>query len=165
MSDDIEMQPAPFPADLIRDAAFEGKQMLYHIESRGQDPYLRLTTYLEVHDDHVVFEFENLDQEGNLTEDPIEGHATWEELEGHATYPKAMTKITDVSLDVVAGSFDCWLYEVKIVSEDGPGTVRAYFAKERPGPPIRFEQYVGDELDFLMELVDGHGPAWATEEE
>ena len=76
-----------------------------------------------------------------------------------------MTTVSEMPLDVVAGSFDCWLYEVKIVSEDGPGMIRAFFAKERPGPPIRFEQYVGDELTYLMELVDGHGPSWEGEEE
>ena len=54
----VNMQPAPFPANVIRHAAFEGKQMLYHIQSRDEEPYLRLTTYLEVYDDHVVFEFE-----------------------------------------------------------------------------------------------------------
>lgn len=161
----VEMQPAPFPATMIRHAAFEGKQMLYHIEARGETPYLRLTTYLEVYDTHVVFEFENLDAEGNLIDEAVEGTATWEELEGHATYPKSMTTVSQMPLDVVAGSFDCWLYEVKIVSEDGPGMIRAYFAKERPGPPIRFEQSVDGELTYLMELVDGHGPSWESREE
>lgn len=161
----VAMQPPPFSADLLRDAAFEGMQSLYHVEARGEAPYLRLTTYLEIYEDRVVFEIETLDQEGNLIDDPVEIEATWEDLAAEASYPAAMTTVSEVPLDVVAGSFECWLYEVKILTEDGPGLIRAYYAQERPGPPVRFEQYVDDELSYVMELVDGHGPAWEAEEQ
>lgn len=161
----VKLAPAPFEAAMIRHAAFEGKQMLYHIQSRDAEPILRLTTYIECHDTHVVFEFEEMDAEGNQINSTVEGEATWEELESHAQYPAPMTEVIDTELEVVAGTFDCWLYEVKIISEDGPGKIRAYFAKSRPGPPIRFEQYVSDELMYVMELVDGHGPSWETDEE
>ena len=161
----LKLAPAPFDADVIRHAAFEGKQMLYHIQSRDEDPVLRLTTYIEVHDTHVVFEFEEMNADGERIGEAREGEATWEELEGHAQYPESMTKVIDTELEVVAGTFDCWLYEVRVITEDGPGKIRAYFAKSRPGPPIRFEQYVGEELMYVMELVDGHGPSWETDEE
>lgn len=159
MSDDslAEMLPAPFSAQLLRDTAFVGMQLLYHVESRDEAPHLRLTTYLELDDTHVTFEMERLDTDGNLIDDPIEGTTTWAELADHGSYPRAMTTIHDTVIEVVAGTFDCWLYEVRIVTEDGPGRIRAYFAKERPGPPVRFEQYVGDDLDYLMELIDGFG--------
>ncbi len=156
----VEMQLAPFPAAELREAAFEGMQMLFHIEALGQPAYLRLTTYFEVEDTHVAFEFQNLDAAGNPVGEPVEGESTWEELENDVTWPKSMTTVTETSLDVVAGHFECWFYEVKIDSDEGPGMIRAYFAKDRPGPPIRFEQFVGDELTYLMELVDGHGPSW-----
>lgn len=167
MSEDnqsVEMQRAPFTADQIREAAFEGKQMLYHVEGVDEPAHMRLTTYVEVYDDHVVFEFEQLDTEGNPLEDLVEGEATWEDLESHATYPADKTEVSELSLDVVAGTFECWLYEVQQETDDGePALIRAYFARERPGPPIRFEHFVNGELTYLMELLEGHGPAWEEE--
>lgn len=149
------MHRAPFSADEIREAAYEGKQMLYHVQAVDEEPYLRMTTYLEVDDDGVVFEFANYDSSGQPLEDAIEAGASWEELEGHATYPAEMTEVSDVVLEVVAGTFDCWLYEVRTEDEEGgTGMLRAYFAHERPGPPIRLEEFEGDELVFLMELVE-----------
>lgn len=65
---------------------------------------------------------------------------SWSELVQHARFPEKDTTITDTSLEVPIGRFDCWLYTLNIRDDQGrPLERRFFFAKELPGPPIHAE--------------------------
>ena len=53
-----------------------------------------------------------------------------------------------------AGRFDCRLYTVRGGSDESPTTSRFYFARSRPGPPVRYEVEKDGEITFRMTLVE-----------
>lgn len=80
--------------------------------------------------------------------------ADWAELRNHATWPAEATVIHHTRLALPSGSFDCWRYTVR--SEEGgvPMVSRFYFAKDRPGPPVRYDLVRDGLRVFRMTLLD-----------
>lgn len=150
---DTEMLDPPFSAQEIRAAQWAGKKTVYRIEESGEPPVLRLTNWVEVTDDWASFQAVELNLDQKPVGEPMTAKATWEELAEHAQFPADRTTVSEASVTVPAGSFDAWLYEVRAVEDDSETMTRAWFAKARPGPPVRLEQSVEGAQVYRMVLV------------
>lgn len=102
----------------------------------------------------VQIEITTTDLTGEPLGDPIASIATWEELRDHARFPVATTTRREERRKVHAGTYDCWLYVVEEVDARGAVTHRFWFAKEKPGPPVRMESEREGVIEFQSELVD-----------
>ncbi len=73
-----------------------------------------------------------------LVEDQGPGSSKWTELETHGRFPAALTTRKDDAVDVPAGHFDTWYFEVRPAKAGDP-TRRFHFARTLPGPPVWLE--------------------------
>jgi hypothetical protein len=157
------MAPPPFTAEELRMAITVGESWRYRVETSMTWPTEQLTTVIAASSDSVRFRRESWDASGAPMGDPSESDATWAELVTHALYPARSTTIEEVSIEVAAGTYAGWRYTVT-----GPGgsEVVAEFARELPGPPVR---YASSDRDLepsssitvrleLLEHVDGAPP-------
>jgi hypothetical protein len=90
--------------------------------------------------------------DGAVVRDEGSGTTTWAELESHAHFPPARTTRTESSVQVPAGTFETWLFEVEPETPSGQRK-RLHFARSMPGPPIWMEVTAGGKRVLLMELV------------
>lgn len=140
VSDDARDRPEiarpPFSADEIRGATRPFRTYVWRVEASGRPPEVHRLRFVEVDDEGCRIERTLLDESGEARGEPSVRAATWEELVGHASYPREATTITDVEVEVPAGVFDAWRYQV--IEEEGGVTrvTRAYFAKALPGAPV-----------------------------
>jgi hypothetical protein len=76
----------------------------------------------------------------------------------HATFPLKQTTLTSEEIQLPSGIWDCWLYEVTEVNDDGMESITRYhFAKDQPGAPVRYSQKVDGKRMYLMKLMEkGH---------
>ena len=70
-----------------------------------------------------------------LTE-PAGERTTWLEFQQHASMPVATTTVTEETIEIPAGRYDCLVYTRR--EEDAVS--RFWFAKSAPGMPLKFEQ-------------------------
>ena len=75
---------------------------------------------------------------------------TWRDLQSHASYPAKDTTIRRERIEVRAGWYDCWLYEVR----EGLTLTKYWFPSELAGPPVKSEVYRGNELILSLELTE-----------
>ena len=149
--------PRPFTAEQIRNAWPQGSVSRYRTEEKGKPTVIAETRVAEATSEHAVFETTTLSLEGEPLGTPQRSTSTWSELMAHATFPAARTTIEDVIVDTPAGSFDAWRYTV--LPKDGGGDMsRYYFAKQRPGAPVRYEQTKAGETVFKVELLSTKAP-------
>ena len=58
-------------------------------------------------------------------------------------------------IELPSGTWDCWLYEVTELDDDGQEVITRYhFAKDQPGAPVRYAQLVDGKRVFLMVLME-----------
>lgn len=128
--------PTPFTADEIRAGCSPGRTVRSIIVRADDEPFVRVTRF-------VSGDAEGADQETwtetpnrtRLTE-PERGRSIWLELQGHASMPAATTTISEESIDIPAGHFDC----LKYVRQNGDSVSTFWFARSAPGMPLRFEE-------------------------
>ena len=154
--------PTPYTADEIRKACPEGRTDVFRVEDFGP---VKLKTQ----------KFGAGDEEGTTIEIAITKEdgtplgsktmtATWKELQSHASFPEKDTKITEETIEVPAGKFECWLYTLAQKDEEGETiTTRAFFAKKLPGPPVKMTTETGGKTIFAMTLLEHKDPATAEE--
>jgi hypothetical protein len=87
-----------------------------------------------------------------MLQDEGESFSTWEELERHAHFPSARTTRSESSVDVPAGHFETWLFEVQPEKAGGP-IQRLHFAPNLPGPPVSMEVIAGGAPVMRMVLL------------
>jgi hypothetical protein len=120
-----------------------------------------LVTYRYLAGDEHVSERETTvrSEAGDVLEGPTPARSAWRDLQAHASYPEIATEIAADRIEVPAGTYDCWRYEVVIPEEGGTEVTRAWFAKDLPGPPVRMLREVAGVSVFSMTLVeDTPGP-------
>lgn len=143
--------PTPYTADEIRKACPEGRTDVFRVEDFGP---VKLKTQ----------KFGAGDEEGTTIEIAITKEdgtplgsktmtATWKELQSHASFPEKDTKITEETIEVPAGKFECWLYTVQ-KREGDAATIRMYFAKKLPGPPVKMTSEELGKTVFTMVLLE-----------
>ena len=119
--------------------------------------HIREVVMAEVDDQGTQMTAKTFSPEGEPLGDPQVRRIEWGDLVEHATYPAEGTTTSEVEVEVPAGSFDAWLYEVRVESPDGMRITRAWFAPELPGAPVRHEIEENGERTSLMELLE-HRP-------
>jgi hypothetical protein len=129
-----EFAPTPYTAEQIRDATHLGRTYEFKREVAGRPPATRTMTFVRVSLLDADVKSTTRDEAGKDLEPAETSTSTWEEFRKHAEFPKAVVTITEETVTVPAGKFDCVVYSVA-----GEGTVtRFFFAKSMPGAPVLF---------------------------
>jgi len=132
-----ETAPTPYTAAQIRDASRAGRTYVYRIEAPGAAPRTTTITFLKVTPEEAETRSTTVDEKtGAAVQPEKESRATWDELRRHAEFPRAATTITDETITVPAGTFDCKVYAVVERKEANAPHMRFYFAKAMPGAPV-----------------------------
>jgi hypothetical protein len=116
---------APFTWEQIRAATRSGRTYRYRVEIPGKAPKERVLTFVKVDDDgcEIFAGGDNPKRKG------------WPQLQKDAEFPKSRVSITEETIKIPGGKFDCMVYEVR--GKDGEVTTY-YFAKSLPGAPVLF---------------------------
>lgn len=146
-SGDPDVAPLPYTPEAIRDTNRPGTAVTFEV--RSGDDVSHLTFRWTGGDQHIA-EYDQVvsDADGNVLAQSAE-RTTWVELQGHAAFPRAATTITEETVEGPTGRWACWHYTVQ-----RDGNVEHYwFAKRKPGPPVRMRIESGGAVVQAMELV------------
>ena len=144
-----EMAPTPYTADQIREASPAGRRYEWTHEEKGKPTTRRVVTFREVDGASAELETTVLDETGHTTGEAQRKRATGVELRDHASFPRQSVVISDETITVPAGTFDCRLYTVT----GGEVVSRFWFAKTLPGAPVRLVTTKGGEVVESRTLV------------
>ncbi len=153
--------PTPFTAEEIRKACPEGRTDTYRIERRSEKPWKYTVKFLKCDRDGADVESTNTLEDGKTK--TTKDRQAWVDFLTQASFPEIDTKITEETIEVPAGKFECWLYTVQ-KREGDAATVRMYFAKKLPGPPIKMTSEELGKTVFSMTLLE-HKDGGKKEEE
>ncbi len=150
--------PTPFDAEQIREACSPGHFRLYRVEVPGRPKLYRVLRFGQRTEEATTFISRQLDADGHPFGEQRRTRARWKALQAHASFPESRTTIRPTRHTTPAGTFDCWLYEVRELRDGHRGHHRRrlrryWFAKQLPGPPIQLDQRVGGRLTLRMVLV------------
>jgi len=150
--------PTPFSAEELKAFNVPGYRTLFRIEGEGRAPVLNDTVWLPSEEGLAVFSNRMKTPDGVPIGEVQTGTAEWEELQSHASFPAAATSLSTETIEVPAGKFDCWRYDVaREVPSDGqaPRTLvmTFWFAKELPGPPVLMEHRLDGRVTMTMTLL------------
>lgn len=132
------MAPTPYTAEQIRDATHVGRSYEFKREIPGVPTTLRTMTFVRVGPNDADIKTTVKDEAGAEVEAETTSTSTWEELRKHAEFPKAMLAVTEESVPVPAGIYDCMVYTLTDASKPEIEVTRFYFAKNMPGAPVFF---------------------------
>jgi len=153
--------PTPYTAEEIRKACAEGRTDTFSVE-RGKDKWKHTMKFLKGDAETVEAEYTNTAEDGKTLR-TWKDRQTWIDFQTHASFPEVDTKITEETIEVPAGKFECWLYTVQ-KREGDAATVRMYFAKKLPGPPVKMTSEETGKTVFSMTLLE-HKDGGKKEEE
>jgi len=142
--------PTPFSAAEIAAACRPGRTLRYQIERAGQPPVVRVSRYVETDTTGGVQESWEEPLDGRRLTEPTQERSTWLDLQRHASFDAATTARDDETIEIPAGTFDCYRY----ARTDEKGTWRFWFAMSLPGQPVRFEGRIGDEQIVSATLLE-----------
>lgn len=146
--------PTPFSAAQIRDAFEVGREVRSLMVRAGAEPYVLVRRNLAADDAAGVFEVWTESTDGARLSEPEQGRSTWLELQGHASMPIDATTIEPAEVDVPMGRFDGLRY----TRAQGDTVDTFWFARERPGAPLRLEMRVGGEVVFSSMVISERLP-------
>lgn len=142
--------PTPFTASEIRDACPAGRTIRLLVERPGQPSYLRVNRFIAVDADGAEQQSENLAEDGAPTGVPEAHRSSWLDLQCHASFPLHRTSIEEETIEIPIGRLDCFRYTVS----DGPNREVFWFAKDKPGMPVRFVTIEGDVVTSVVTMTD-----------
>ena len=149
--------PAPYTVDEIRKACPEGRTDVFRMEGKGPK-MLRTMTWTKCDekgaDIVTVIAKEDGTKMGGDTKT-----STWKEMQAHGSFAESDTKITEETVEVPAGKFDCWLYTVNQKMANQTVTIHLYFAKTMAGPPVKITQDVPGAGVASMTMIEHKVPA------
>jgi hypothetical protein len=144
--------PTPYTAEQIRKASTEGRTDTFRIEKAGEKPWTHTIKFLKGDREAAEVESWNTADDGKVL-GKSKDRQLWVDFQAHASFPELDTKITEETIEVPAGKFDCWLYTVQ-KREGDVATVRLWFAKKMPGPPVKMTSEQGNKVVFSMTLTE-----------
>jgi len=147
----------PFTAADLQAGLPAGTEIRYRLESAGAPTVIEHWVFTASDEKGCTIASRVLAEDGTLIKDEGEGTNTWAELETHAHFPAASTTRTDSSVDVPAGHFETWLFEVR-PTESGAPLRRYHFARNLPGPPVWMEITKDGQLVTRMVLLSRTQP-------
>lgn len=141
--------PIPYTEDELRVSCRDGHQLVFRVEAEGK-PTLRRTMRF-VGADETGVEVESIDttEDGKLAGEPGSSRATWSDLRRHAAFPRSTTTLAPATIETPVGSFPSTLY----VTKDGDTVRKFWFARDLPGPPVRFSTEKNGRIVFSSTLV------------
>jgi hypothetical protein len=142
--------PTPFTADEIRDGCPSGRTLRLRMEAVGDEPFLRVSRFLDPDDDGTTLERSRQSLDGEPMGEPESGRFSWRELQANASFPAELTTIESMTIETELGPLDCLRYTVR----DDDGENSFWFAKELPGPPVRYEIVAGGTVVSTGSVVD-----------
>lgn len=128
----------PFSVADLRAGLPAGTEIKLRVEAAGKPPVIQHWRFTAADDRGCTIHARILDAEGQLIRDEGSGTSTWAELLTHAQFPAAHTTRSDSSVEVPAGRFETYYFEVN-PAKPGDPLRRLHFARELPGPPIFME--------------------------
>ena len=146
--------PTPFTAAEIRARCAVGKTIRVLVEIDGEQPFERLTTYVECDDAGATIERSTLAPDGSPVGDPEVDRVTWLDLQGHASFPADATTIVPERIATPLGEVDCLRYTVR----DGASEKVFWFATDLPGMPVRFLTRTGGKVGMTVTVVESTVP-------
>jgi len=152
----------PYTAAQIRDWNPPGSRIVFRIEDVGRPPVMQTIEFVDGDANRAVIEASVRNEAGAILEVAERTERTWEELRDHGAFPADRTKRDAVEVDVPVGRLSCWLYSVTSVEDGVPTTRTFYFAKKRPGPPVRTETVQNGALVSRMEMIEDSRVAGAS---
>ncbi len=153
---DSAVAPIPFTAAQIREGCAPGTVLVQRIDMQGLPSMLQTTRFLKGDAERVTFESMTVTEDGTPAGERVEAETTWTELRDHARFPAELTTRSETTCEVVAGTYDCWLYTVDHSTAEKRQIDRLYFARELPGPPILFETEHDGTVVMRLELTELH---------
>ena len=146
--------PTPFSAEEIAAGCRPGRLSIYRITEQGA-PTIELRWEFTGGDAETAeYVAQPHDERGGELAPPIPTTAAWTELQAHASYPEDFTTISIETIEVPAGTFECWKYVV----DDGRTVSRAWFPMDLPGPPaLKVDSVDGVEVASMTLLEYAFG--------
>jgi len=156
--------PTPYTAAQIRQGCADGRRATFRITT-GAVPLVQIWSFDRGDAEGCTVSTTTVDKDGSARGEPQIRRYTWKSLQAHASWPKAETAVTDDTITVEAGTFDCMLYTVtksrpppskgaeKDVQADRTTVSKYWFAWDLPGPPVRVEQRIGGKVSMVMEII------------
>ncbi len=132
--------PTPFTSSEIRDGCPLGRTVQLLVERPGETSYLRVNRFVVVDLDGAEQESENLTMDGVSLGAAQAHRSTWLDLQRHASFPLDRTTIEEETIETPIGRLECMRYVVT----DGPDRDVFWFARSRPGMPVKFISQQGD---------------------
>jgi hypothetical protein len=150
--------PTPYTAEQIRKACPDGRTDVFRIEAMAGVTIMTMK-FAKGDENGVEVETTIAKEDGT----PVGNRTTksaWKDLQAHGSFPEKDTTITEETVEVPGGKFDCLLYTV-VQKMEGPGTVtvRMYFAKDRAGPPVKMTREAEGKVITSMALLKHTDPA------
>ena len=153
-----DLAPAPYTAEQIRRDCPAGRKNTFGmISRRGTFVSVQQFVSVDAQGAQIKSVLAKVYQDNTGTkgseidpEEVTESRFTWAELQSHASYPAKDTTIAQERIQVRAGSYDCWRYEVR----EGATLSKYWFPREIAGPPVKSEVFRGDELLISVELTE-----------
>jgi hypothetical protein len=94
-----------------------------------------------------------VDEQGAEIEAATVQAVSWPDLRKHAEFPKAQVTITEQTIRVPAGAFDCKVYTVTQGTGPDATVSRYFFAKNLPGAPVLFHTDKGGQRVMTSTLI------------
>lgn len=142
-------QQPPYSAAQIAGSHPAGTFTLYRVDA-GPGSTFQRTEWIVSTAEGCSMRMTSQDASGAEAAPPVSASAEWWELRNHAAVPAAATTVRDEAVEIEAGRFDCWLFEVA----SDQGTQRMWFDKRSAGSPVLMTQEVGGAEVMRMELVE-----------
>jgi hypothetical protein len=142
--------PTPFTAEEIRRGCPPGRTIRLLVEPAEEAPYERVNRFTDCDETGATLESWRVLPDGERA-DVSSRRSTWLDLQRHAAFPEDSTRVTQETLDLTFGSFDCLVY----TSDSG---ARFFFATDLPGMPARYEIPVGGgDVEVTTLVADDRG--------
>lgn len=142
----------PFTAAEIRAGTPQGARWVYEVETADKPKIRQVAVVTRADETSASFSQTTYDASGAVLGAVQTSTSTWQELEGHATFPSASTTIEETTVKTPAGTFEAWLYTV--TNDVKKSVERFWFAKEKPGAPVLFEQKNDGKLVLRVVLAE-----------
>jgi len=153
--------PTPYTAAEIRSGCLEGRTSTYLMEVPGRDAFRQTLRFAKCDAEGADLEMSRTKTDGTPMGEPVKARETWKEFQSHGSFPEKDTKISEETITLPAGKFECVVYAVTVTQGEKTGIRRFHFAKKLPGPPVKVVVELDGKVVSTMTLVehkDGTAP-------
>lgn len=148
-----DLAPVPFAPGTLARTFHPGALVTYRVATAGKPDMFATTEFVATSASGATMRDTTTRLDGTPLGAPKTVTSTWKELEAHAHFPRAGTTITEETIEVPAGRYDCVKYELTRTKDGVDTTTRVWFARKLPGPPVKLVREVGGHAVYTMSLA------------